>query len=341
MRTLLAPPPLRDLPSRSEAPTFAVILAAYQAADTIGDALASVFAQTAPPHEVVVCDDGSTDDLAAALAPYADRIRLITKANGGEASAKNAAVAAATGEFVAILDADDVFMPERLAALAEAAVARPDLDILTTDAVIEVDGRPVKRVYHDGFRFPSEAQRSEILRRNFIFGHVAVRRELLLADGGFNEAIRHTADWECWIRLVLDGSLVGCVAEPLARYRLRRGSLSSQRASMLEGAIATLECAAAHPRLTPPERATLDHTTQRFQRRLVTVRAREAIRDGAPGARRLALAAARAPDVGPATRLKFALAAVAPGVARSMLRRRPVETTAGIMLPPEAPEPPA
>jgi glycosyltransferase involved in cell wall biosynthesis len=333
MSTLLAPPPDGDVARRSAPPTFSVIVAAYQAAATIGDALASAFAQTVPPHEVVVCDDGSTDDLAAALAPYSERIRLVSKENGGEASAKNAAARAATGEYVVILDADDVFEPGRLEALAEAASARPDLDILTTDAVIEVDGSPVRRVYDQSFPFPADGQRREILRRNFVFGHAAVRRELLLSDGGFDETIRHTTDWERWIRLVLEGSRVGCVPEPLARYRLLRGSLSSQRALMLEGRIASLDRAVAHPALTPEERALVAETRSRFARELVATRAREAVRIGAPDARRLAFAAARAPGVDPLTRVKSALAGLAPGIARRLLRRRPVETTAGIMLP--------
>jgi glycosyltransferase involved in cell wall biosynthesis len=341
MRTPLAPPPAGEVTRRTAAPTFSIVVAAYQAAATIGEALASAFAQTVPPHEVVVCDDGSTDDLAAALAPYAERIRLISKENGGEASAKNAAARAASGEYVAFLDADDVYEPGRLEALGELAAARPDLDILTTDAVIEVEGTPVKRVYHARFPFPVEAQRREILRRNFVFGHAAVRRELVISGGGFDETIRHTTDWERWIRLILDGSLVGCVPEPLARYRLYRGSLSSQRALMLEGRIATLERAAGHPRLTPDEGALVADTATRFRRELVAARAREAVREGAPDARRLAFAAARAPGIDPATRVKSALAGLAPGVAGRVLRRRPVETTADVMLPPEAPGPPA
>jgi glycosyltransferase involved in cell wall biosynthesis len=305
---MLAPPAPAPV-TAGRRPTLSVIVAAYQAAATIGAALDSAFSQTLPPDEVVVCDDGSTDDLEAALRPYRERIVLIRKQNGGEASAKNAAARAASGDLVVILDADDVFLPERLEAIADMAAARPDLDIFTTDAVLEVDGRPVRRCYTSSFPFPVDDQRREILRRNYVFGLAAVRRERLDEVGGFDESIRFTADWELWIRMILAGSRVAMCPEPLARYRLLRGSLSSQRARMLEGRLATLETAAI-------------------------ARARESLLEGRGDARLRSLELARAPSIALSTRVKALACAAAPGVARRRLAERPYETTAGILLPP-------
>jgi glycosyltransferase involved in cell wall biosynthesis len=158
---------------------------------------------------VIVCDDGSTDDLEAALEPFRERIVLLRKENGGEASAKNAAARAASGEFLAILDADDLYAPERLEALAELAIARPDLDVLTTDALLDLDGRAVRRCYMDQFAFETGDQRAAILRRNFVFGLAAVRRERFLAAGGFDESLRYATDWDLWVRLILEGARVG------------------------------------------------------------------------------------------------------------------------------------
>src|SRR5215204_1792406 len=142
----LAPAP--DGPvSPGAAPAFSVIVAAYNVADVIGEALDSLRRQSVAPLEVIVCDDGSTDDLDQALEPYRDDIVLLRKENGGEASAKNAAARAARGDFVLILDADDVYLPGRIAALSELACARPDLDILTSDAVLVANNRAVKRLY--------------------------------------------------------------------------------------------------------------------------------------------------------------------------------------------------
>jgi len=333
VRRLLAPPPAAPLASGPR-PTLSVIVAAYQAAATIGEALDSAFSQTLPPDEVVVCDDGSTDDLDAALEPYRDRIVLVRQENRGEAAAKNTAARAASGDLVVILDADDVFLPERLEAIADMAAARPDLDILTTDAVLEVGGQPVRRCYTSSFPFPVEDQRGEILRRNFVFGLAAVRRVRLLADGGFDESIRFTADWERWIRMILAGSRVGMCPEALARYRLLRGSLSSQRARMLEGRLATLETAARRPELGPADRAVVGETIDRHRRELAIARAREALLDRSDDARRRALELARVPAVGLGTRAKALASAIAPGLARRLLKGRPHETTAGILLPP-------
>src|SRR5919201_104516 len=156
MRPMLAPPPAAPV-TRGRAPTYSAIIAAYQAAEVIGDAIDSLLAQTLPPIEIIVCDDGSTDDLVGALAPYRDDITLIRKQNGGEASAKNAAARAASGEFIAILDADDIYLPDRLEALAELSIQRPDLDILTTDCLV-VDGRFVWKSYSDDYRFEIDDQ---------------------------------------------------------------------------------------------------------------------------------------------------------------------------------------
>jgi len=100
---VLAPLPAGSVTPRQR-PTFSVAIAAYQAAETLGAAVESALSQTLPPLDVVVCDDGSTDDFAGAIAPFRDRVVLLRQENRGEAAAKNAAAAAASGEFVAFLE---------------------------------------------------------------------------------------------------------------------------------------------------------------------------------------------------------------------------------------------
>jgi glycosyltransferase involved in cell wall biosynthesis len=329
MRSFLAPVPERPVEPADSAPTFSVVVAAYQVADVVSDALESLRRQTAPPQEVIVCDDGSTDGLEDALAPYQDEIVFLRKSHGGEASAKNAAAAHASGDFVVILDADDAFLPTRLEALAELAKLRPDLDILTTDAYLVAEGQRVRRNYDRRWRFEVADQRRAILQRNFVFGHAAVRRERLLEHGGFDESILWTTDWDLWLRLILDGSRVGAVDEPLALYRLRETSLTAKRRELALGKISTLEKAARSDRLEPGERAVVKAAIAAHRREVEMLDVRAAIAAGDRDARRRALAAARENGFRARERLQALAMAASPELSRRMLRRQATRSWVG------------
>jgi GT2 family glycosyltransferase len=331
--TLLAPPAPPGI-APGPRPSISVIIASYQAAAWVADAVRSALEQTDPPHEVIVCDDGSTDGTAEVLSSFAGAITVIRQENRGEAGARNAAVSAASGDVLAILDADDVFVPDRLRRLRDAFAVRPDLGVLTTDAWMELDGARVRRAYEAGYHFPVDGQRVAILRDNFVFGICAVRRSLVVAAGGYDETIRHATDWDLWLRLILDGARVGCVMEPLATYRLQRGSLSSQLASMHAGRVAILEKAARRTDLSADERAALERALRTYRAGHAVEQAREALRAGTARARWLSLRAAGAPAVGPRARLKLLAGAAVPRAVGRRLRERPVATTAGLLLAP-------
>jgi hypothetical protein len=318
MRPTLVPLPL-DAVEAVPVPSFSVVIAAYDAAGTIGDALESVLSQTVPAHEIVVCDDGSRDDLATAVAPFRSRITLVRQENGGEAAAKNTGVAHASGDLVVFLDSDDTYLPERLEALGELAAARPDLDILTTDAFLEVEGVVQRRCYEGSWTFEVDDQRGAILERNFVFGHAAVRRSRFLECGGFDSSVRVATDWDLWCRMVLGGSRIGLVDEPLARYRLRPDSLSADRIALFEGRCTVLERAAARDELTSAERERLRAALERERGNALLAKANAALRGRSPEARRLALRVARTRSLAAATRARAALAALAPGPAARRL----------------------
>ena len=331
-RPVLAPPPAVP-PRRGDVPTFSAAIAAYQVSEFIGDAIESLLAQSLPPIEIIVCDDGSTDDLDAALAPYAQRILLLRKENGGEASAKNAAAWAASGHFLAILDADDVYFPERLEALAELSVDRPDLDILTADCHLVINSRYVRNCYDEGYRFEVDDQRRGILERNFVGpGLMAVRRDAFLAVGGFDEGFRHATDWDCWIRMIFAGSRVGMVNEPLAEHRVRETSLASNRARQFEAYVAVLEKTAARTDVTANEQEVLRRSLHSQRRRLALRRAEDALTEARPDARRLAFDVARDSGFPLRTRAKAAVAMALPGIAARRLARGRRELAGGVRL---------
>jgi glycosyltransferase involved in cell wall biosynthesis len=319
---LVPAPPEEPPPAGSRPVTFSVVIPAYQAANTVAAAIESALTQTEPPHEVIVSDDGSTDGLEAALAPFGDSIVFVPCAtNGGEAAAKNRGARAATGEWVIILDADDLYLPARLERLGQLARLRPDLDILTSDAYLTLGEEVVRRCYDAGWSFEVADQRRGILERNFIFGLAAVRRERFLAAGGFDEAIRWTTDWDLWARLILDGARAGCVDEPLAHYRLGPASLSAQRARMAEGRLMTLSKAARHPTLSDAERRVVVASIARQRRLLAVLRARAALLEG-DQVRRRSFAVALGRGFPARTRIKALGAAALPGLARRRLRDR-------------------
>jgi glycosyltransferase involved in cell wall biosynthesis len=270
-------------------PTLSVLVPAYNAATTIGEALESALTQRPAPLEVIVSDDGSEDDLDRVLAGFGDRVRVVRGPNGGLATARNRAAAVAEGELLGLLDADDVWLPGRAAALTEAAGARPDLGILTTDAVVVRDGRPDADTYYDIRTFETEDQETAILRSNFVFGAGAVRATALAAAGGYDPAARWAEDWDLWLRMLLSGHRAGLVRAPLYEYRRRGGSLTDRKVDLALGVQALLDRAEALVP-DPARRRVLDRTRREWA--VAAVRSARASAD--PRRHRLALAAVRA-----------------------------------------------
>ncbi|MFL5825013.1 MAG: glycosyltransferase family 2 protein [Thermoleophilaceae bacterium] len=319
MRPFVAPPP-RGAPTGAGDPSFSVLVPAYQAEATVAETVESALAQTYPVHEVIVCDDGSTDGTAAALEPYRERIVYLRKENGGGASALNHAAARATGDFVVVLDSDDVYLPERLEAIAALARERPDLGLLMTDAWFEVEGERVGRFAQEN-GFEVDDQRRGILERCFIFAP-AVRRDAVAAIGGWDEQLAIGYDWSCWMRLIFSGVPAGLVDEPLMHYRLREGSLASSRVEALRDRVRVLDRVPEQLELTDQERELFARARRVHEQRLKLADAELGLNDGAPDARTRLRAVACDDGFDAPTRAKALAAMAAPGVARRLVRRR-------------------
>jgi GT2 family glycosyltransferase len=253
-------------------PSISILIPCFNSASTVARAVGSALGQTTPAHEVIVCDDGSTDAPEVALGGFGDQVVLLRKRNGGGASALNHGLAAATGDFVAILDADDLYDPERIPAIGAAAASRPDLDIVTTDAWLERDGLRAG-TYSASNPFATGRQRTAILSTCFPGGWPAVRRTRLLEVGGWDESYRVAYDWECWLRLILTGSLVGMVDAPLMTYQLHEGSLSADKLVSLQERLRLLRAVDARS-LSAEERHARDRAIARDSRRLTKLRIR-------------------------------------------------------------------
>jgi hypothetical protein len=123
---------------------ISIVIAAYNAARTLGATLESALAQTHRPREIIFVDDGSSDDTESVLAPYRSQIRVIRRGHDGLAAARNAGVAAADGDYLALLDADDLWTPDKLAVQLAVAARVPEAGLIACDG-IEFEGESVLR----------------------------------------------------------------------------------------------------------------------------------------------------------------------------------------------------
>lgn len=321
-------PPGRDGSGRST--VFSVAIACYNAQELVAGALTSALSQDPPPLEVVVCDDASSDDSARVLAGFGSAVRVVTHAvNRGEAAAKNTAVAACTAPFVVLLDADDEFLPGRLAALDAALRDDPQVDILTTDAHVVQAGTTLGRWYGPTNPLPGADLRRAVLSYNPVFGHAAVRRSAFTGAGGFDESIRYATDWELWIRLALSGSRLTVVPEPLALYRMHGANASSDRLGMVACALGFLTRVQAEADLTVEERAVLAGTVAEHRRVLARERVKAALVEQDVAVRQLALEVARDRSQPGRSRLLALAAAARPAAAARTWARRTRGTWTG------------
>jgi hypothetical protein len=202
-----------------------VVIPAYNAAAWIGEALQSVLMQQGAELEVIVVDDGSADETATIAASYPG-VRCIRQQNAGQAAARNAGIRAARGEFIAFLDADDVWLPGKVQAQLDVLQSRGLVwaysDSLFFDAR---DGRDLRT-----FGEFARQQEGDILvplfLGNFIGTPNVIAHHTVFAQVGlFDESplLRQREDWDMWLRIAAQYP-VGLVRRPLARIRFHAGS---------------------------------------------------------------------------------------------------------------------
>jgi GT2 family glycosyltransferase len=301
-------------------PRFSIVIAVYNAAASIGETLESALSQDPPADELIVADDGSTDRIEEALAPFASRVELLRLPHAGVAAARNVACRAANGDFVLFLDADDLLLPGKLAALHRLVRAGPELDILGTDLYFERDGCRAGR-FTDANTFPPpERQRRTILERCYI-AQATIRRSRLLELGGFDESLRSGSDWDCLLRLILAGSRAGFAEEPLAVYRIRGGSLTSLRTETFRDRARILEKALADPALRPQERPLAEEMLASQRARAVLADAQAAIAANRPDVRRRCFELAATSGCSPRDRAWGLAVLASPRVLRPWLGR--------------------
>jgi hypothetical protein len=211
-------------------PEVTVLMAVYNGARFLDDAIKSIRAQTYGNYEFLIIDDGSTDASTQILARQAaadTRIRILTQENRGLIASLNRGFQESAGEFIARMDADDVARPQRLAAQVEFLNGHPDIALVGGAVeIIDTHGRPSQIV-----RLPETPERLRWHMRNLgcALAHPTVmfRRQAVLDAGGFRPGYQHAEDYDLWLRM-LDRHDFANLSEVLLSYRRHEGSISNR-----------------------------------------------------------------------------------------------------------------
>jgi len=235
-------------------PLISVIVSAYNVEPFLAETLASIQRQTYREFEVIVVDDGSTDrtsEIARQFVEKDARFILLRQKNAGTAAARNAALKQARGEWIAFLDADDVWLPEKLAAQLNLLKQKPRANLLFTDYFLWDGQNDFGRRYSDPDKFPDgDVGRRLIFFNLFCISTVIIKREMLDTVGWFDVELLMAEDWDLWLRIAERGLCAKGVRQPMARYRIWPGQISHNTIRMCECNIRVLEKALARPQRT-------------------------------------------------------------------------------------------
>ncbi len=239
----------QEVENTSVAPTVSVIIPAYNAAMYIDEALQSVFAQTFSDYEVIVINDGSpdTDELERVIEPYRARIVYIKQENRGPSGARNAAILLAKGEYVALLDSDDTWLPDYLAEQIKALHETPSLDLIYSDAFLVGDSSLAGQSFMQSVPMSSAVTFEKLLRWecSIITTCVVARKQALIDAGLFDENFYRAEDYDLWLRLAHSGRQISYQWKVLARHRLHQASLAADRKRMVQDQSRVLQKLAA------------------------------------------------------------------------------------------------
>jgi glycosyltransferase involved in cell wall biosynthesis len=225
-------------------PTVTVIVPAFNAERYLGEALASIRDQTLKDLEVIVVDDGSTDDTINVAERFANALPLsiVCQSNRGPSAARNTGIRQATGRFCAFLDADDIMDRELLQAQVKRFQSDPELGLVFTDITTFDEGGIINPSHWNFARKRGDRPVIDrLLLDNFVTtSTVMARRDCILQAGLFPENRRIAEDYELWLRMAVRWK-VGIIERALLRYRYRHGSLSYYKLNSTRCALDVVE----------------------------------------------------------------------------------------------------
>lgn len=209
-------------------PRVSVIIPAYNQASYLGETIESVLAQTFGDYEIIVVDDGSTDDSGRVARGYGAAVRLVSQENQGLAGARNSGIRHAQGMLVALLDSDDQWLPQYLEQMVRLADENPGASVFYCAVTyVDAQGRDLPQ-QPDAVVLPPAEMYAALLRSNFLVPSTILMRRTAAVDAGlFDPQFRRLQDWELWLRMLGQGRRFTGSAQRLVRYRVHDASLSA------------------------------------------------------------------------------------------------------------------
>lgn len=206
-----------------------VVIPAYRASGTIRRAVDSVLAQSHPVHEVIVVDDGSPDDMTTPLAGLPTSVRIVRQSNAGAGAARNTGIDQSSGDWIAFLDADDEWRPNKLAIQLQAATRFPEVNLIMGRFELRyagtTEGQMILGKTLTGLPLTLQGDAAMRFAAMCWTGTVLVRRNAL-GEARFRTDLRTAEDRELWFRLILKGPVLA-INEVLATQHVTGGSLST------------------------------------------------------------------------------------------------------------------
>lgn len=257
---------------------ISVVIPAYRAASYIGEAIDSVLAQAADETEIIVVNDGSpdTDALERVLQRYGDRMIYLKQQNGGVSSARNTGIRAAQREWLAFLDADDVWLPNYLE-VQLAYVREHPVDMVFPNAIVCGESAQAGSLTMDLAPFDGEITFEKALAGDCtIFYCALVRKEIVMRAGMFDTGLRGSEDFNLWLRILRAGGQIGYHRTPLLRYRKHDGSLTSDTVWMAERILESIARAEQTIPMSAEEHAAAAKHRRKTEREIAMMRGRSA-----------------------------------------------------------------
>lgn len=221
-------------------PRVSVIIPNYNHGQYVGQAILSVLNQNYNDYEIIVVDDGSTDNSREVVGQFKDRVRYIWQENQGLSAARNTGIRAAQGEYIGLLDADDMYEPDFFSRLVTILETNPDAGAVHCGyRFVDHSNNPLPQV--EARQIPPEQMFKALVESNFLVPEsMFVRRRCYEKVGLFDESLRALEDWDMWLRIASQFTIIG-TAKVLTRHRILPGSMSTDPVRMLNNRLAVLQ----------------------------------------------------------------------------------------------------